>query len=98
MNKMFDQHAMLLTASGDVFPVHKLEQWFAENAYRFLPKDSRYNRVDWVGDTLYFLYQPERQHCWHCEEAGDTEGYCEGHGDEHGWSHMIPFKLVTIWE
>ena len=97
MDKMFDQHAMLLTASGDVFRVHDLERWFAENAHRFLTGDKRFVKVDWTGDTLYFLYQPLREDCWHCQEAGDTEDYCDGHGDEYGWSEMIDYKLVSVW-
>ena len=99
MDKMFDQHAMLLTASGDVFRVHDLERWFAENAHRFLTRDTRYNKVDWdtKTNTLYFLYQPLCANCFHCDEAGITEGYCDGHGDEYGWSEMIDYKLVSVW-
>lgn len=98
MKNLYDTHGILLTASGDAIPTHKIEEWFAENHKRFISADQKFIKVEFSerGDTLWFVYQNLRESCWDCEEAGNTEGWCDGHGDDGVWE-MIDFKRVNVW-
>jgi hypothetical protein len=98
MKNLYDTYGVLLTKSGDVIPNHKVDEWFSENSFRFVTKDQQFVKVEFSerGDTLWLVYKNLREDCWECESAGNTEGWCEGHGDNGIWE-MIDFTRVNVW-